>query len=500
MKKLFADPISRIQIITVVFFAIVYSLLSLVNHYYFRTYAYDLGLMNNALYDYAHFRFNNCTLIQPELKNYLSEHFEIFIMLLAPFSYVFGTYTLIVFQIAIVLFGGFGVYRYIQAISSNDKISFLAQLHFYFFYGIFSALNFDFHNNVPGAMFVPWFFYFFHQKNWRWAILFFILQISTKENMPLWMAFVCAGISLLYWKERLQRMIAFCFSLVAFGYFILVVKFIMPALANQGEAYVQIHNNYSAVGASLSEILTTVLTKPLYVLKLLFLNNSGNYFADYYKTETYIFILLSGGVLFFIRPQFIVMLMPIVAQKMFHNDFLKWGIGDHYSVEFAPVCSIGAFYVITKFKNENWKKYAAYALIVFSLAMSIRSFDNSYTYFDRDRHRIYKEQHYKRDYDVAEAYRALKLIPDEAKVSAQSPFVPHLAFRDYIYQFPVINDAAYVIFSYEENTYPLTKESFKVQTVMLLSSKDWEKIYDKNQMVILRKIQSREPDPVLLHK
>src|ERR1039457_6325332 len=137
MIKLFANKIFRLQIIAVIFFAIVYSLISLVNHYNFRTYAYDLGLMNNAMWDYAHFHFNNCTLIQPELKNYLSEHFELFIMLISPFCYIFGTYTLLIFQIVAILFGGFGVYKYINEISGNEKISFLAQLHFYFFYGIF---------------------------------------------------------------------------------------------------------------------------------------------------------------------------------------------------------------------------------------------------------------------------------------------------------------------------------------------------------------------------
>ncbi|MBI4946082.1 MAG: DUF2079 domain-containing protein [Bacteroidetes bacterium] len=487
MIKLFPDKIFRLQIITVIFFSIVYSLLSLVNHYNFRTYAYDLGLMNNALRDYAHFRFNNCTLIQPELKNYLSVHFEIFIMLLSPFCYIFGTYTLLVFQIIAVLFGGFGIYKYIREISSNEKISFLAQLHFYFFYGIFSALSFDFHNNVLGAMFVPWFFYFFHLKKWKWAALFFIFQISTKENMPLWMVFVCAGISLLYWKDKTQRLVSIFYCLSSIIYFVFVVKFVMPALANQQESYGQIRDSYTAVGSSLSEIITTFFTKPIYIVKLLFLNHAGNPFGDYCKMETYLFCLLSGGILFFIRPQFFIMLVPIFAQKMFHNDYLKWGIGAHYSIEFAPICTLGAFYVITKLQNEKWKIYTATVITSLALAMTIRSFDQSITYFDRDSHRIYKEWHYKRNYDVAEAHRALKLIPDEAKVSAQSPFVSHLSFRDYIYQFPFINNAEYVIFSYADYTYPLSKESFEVQITMLMSSDKWEKVYDKNQMVILKK-------------
>src|ERR1035437_8125244 len=481
MRKLFSDSTSRLQIFAVIFFAIVYSLLSLVNHYNFRTYAYDLGLHNNALYDYAHFRFNNCTLLQPQLNNFLSVHFELFTILLAPFSYVFGTYTLLIFQIAAVLFGGFGVYKYIREISSSEKISFLAQLHFYFFYGIFSALNYDFHSNVIGAMFVPWFFYFFHLKKWKWAALIFILQISTKENMPLWMAFICAGASLLYWKDKTQRVASVIYCLLSVAYFVFIIKLVMPALANQEESYGQIRDGYTAVGSSLGEILTTIFTKPVYIFKLFFLNHTGTPLGDYYKMETYIFVLLSGGILLFIRPQFIVMLIPIFAQKMFHNDFLKWGIGDHYSIEFAPICSVGAFYVSTKLQNKKWKIYAAYVITFLSLAMSIRSFDNSYTYFDRDRHRIYQEWHYKRNYDVAEAHQALKLIPDDAKVSAQSPFVPNLAFRNYIYQFPVVNDAEYIVFSYEESSYPLTKQSFAVQIALFMNSTEWKKIYEKNQ-------------------
>lgn len=486
MRKIGSDSIYRVQIISVLFFAIAYSLLSLINHYNFRTYAYDMGVQNNALYDYAHFRFNNCTLLQPELKNYLSEHFELFTILFSPFSYLFGTYTLLIFQILAVLAGGYGVYKYIKEVSASKEIAFLAQLHFYFFYGIFSALNYDFHSNVIGATFVPWLFYFFHRKKWKETILVFILFISTKENMPLWAAFVCMGIALLYWKNKIQRGIALSLSLVAFGYFLLVVLYLMPFLANEGEAYVQIRSNYSAVGSSLGEIVTTFFTKPVYVLKLLFLNHTGSIWGDYYKMETYLFVLLSGGGLLFFRPQFILMLLPVFAQKMFHNDFLKWGIGDHYSIEFAPLLSLGAFYVLSTIRKEKIKRYFSYLTLVLSIAICFRSFDRSYTYFDRDRHRIYQERHYKKDYSVTEAHLALTLIPKEAKVSAQSPFVPHLAFRDYIYQFPVINDADYVVISYEENPYPLTKQSFTVQVAMLMMSDKWEKIYDKNKMVIFK--------------
>lgn len=487
MNKLFSNTVSRLQLAAVIFFAIIYSLISLVNHYYFRTSAYDLGLMNNAVYDYAHFRFNNCTLLQPELKNYLSEHFELFIILLSPFIYLFGTYTLLIFQILFVLFGGFGVYKYIKEISQDVISGFLAQLHFYFFFGIYSALSFDFHNNVLGAMFVPWFFYFFHTKKWQLSTLFFLLIISTKENMPIWMAFICTGTSLLYWKDSVQRLTGLVFSAIAFVYFVFVVELFMPALANQGEAYFQIKNNYSAVGTSLEEIILTIFIQPFYVFKLFFVNHLQNSLGDYYKIESWVFVLISGGVLFFVRPQFWLMVIPVFAQKMFHNDILKWGVSAHYSIEFAPICSIGTFYVLAQLKNVRWRKYISFLMVALSLAVTIRSFDRTYTYFDRGQQRIYQSAHYSKSYDVAEAHRALTYIPDNAKVSAQSPFVPHLAFRDYIWQFPVINDAEYIVLSFSEKFYPLNNESFHRRVEALKKSGEWQTVYDKNKMLILKR-------------
>ena len=40
--------------------------------------------------------------------------------------------------------------------------------------------------------------------------------------------------------------------------------------------------------------------------------------------------------------------------------------------------------------------------------------DYTYTYFNRDKQRIYQNHHYTREFDVKEAYAALKTIPESA--------------------------------------------------------------------------------------
>jgi uncharacterized membrane protein len=77
-------------IVTVTAFAVIYAAISWVNHYLFRTYAFDLGLYNHTIYDYFHFRFNDSLLIEPihRQRNQLGDHFDLMLMLVAPLQIV----------------------------------------------------------------------------------------------------------------------------------------------------------------------------------------------------------------------------------------------------------------------------------------------------------------------------------------------------------------------------------------------------------------------------
>ena len=98
---------------------VLYCLISLVNHYLFKTYSLDLGFYTHIMYDYAHFRIDDYFIFSRAPRCVLSDHFDLYLMLLSPLIYVFGSYTLLIVQIAGVLLGGWGVYKYI----TRDKVS-----------------------------------------------------------------------------------------------------------------------------------------------------------------------------------------------------------------------------------------------------------------------------------------------------------------------------------------------------------------------------------------
>ena len=138
MKKILSNKNIWLPIF---FFGFIYVLISFGNHYNFRTYARDLGIFTNALYDYSTFHWNEPTVLHLYLKNILGDHFILIALLISPFTWIFGSYTLLVFQILSILFGGFGVYRIINN-KFGKTIATLALIHFFFNLGNLFCFSF----------------------------------------------------------------------------------------------------------------------------------------------------------------------------------------------------------------------------------------------------------------------------------------------------------------------------------------------------------------------
>lgn len=467
-------------------FAAVFASITFVNHYSFRTYGYDLGINNNAIFDYAHFRWNDCMIMQPQFENVLSDHFSLIPVLVSPLYWVFGSYTMLVVQWLGILLGGYGIYTYFNHKQPGTNMPVLAMAFFFSVWGIYSALGFDYHDNVMAAMFVPWFVYFFDKQQWGRAAIVFSFILITKENMAFWMVFMAPALGLLYWRQPKIAAIGFLFGIAALAYFAFIVGVVIPALSNADRAY--LHFKYDALGNNFSEALTTVITRPLYAIKLLYTNPTGDAAFDELKPRLLKVLLLSGGWALFFRPQYLIMLVPILAQKLFSNDYAKWGIDQQYSIEFVPILTLAVFDFVSRIENNKVQNIAASLLCVLAFGTTIKCIDLSWR--DKNTMRFYSPGHYKQDaFDVNELHRALKLIPDDAKVSAQSYIAPHLCFRDYIYHYPHVADADYVVLGLNPiNTYPIANAEAMADTMQSYRVKpDWQVVYDANATLIAKR-------------
>ena len=450
----------------------------------FRTYALDPGAYTNALYDYSHLNWNDSTVFKRGAENLLADHFDLYLILFAPLSLIFKTYTLLIVQIVFILIGGMGIYKYLAYSLNKEKLAIRATLFFFLFYGVYSALASDYHSNVIGACMVPWFFYFLKKKNLLKTILILVFILIGKENMSLWMAFICLGLIYEYRKEVYWRnFLAVCF-VFCLCYFFIITALVMPRISN-ASAYPHFH--YSALGSSYGEALVHIISHPADSFVMFFTNHTNAQQGDYLKLELFIFLILSGLPILIKKPQYLLMLLPIFGQKLFHENIAMWGIHSQYSIEFAPILAIGIFVILGEMKNLKMQTISSYAVIVLCLICTIRIMDSTLYLNDKSKIRVYQKTHYERGYPTAEIRKKLNEIPENAIVSAQSPFVSQLAYRDKIYEFPIVKDAEYLVYSIYEDTYPLNEQSFEREINKITASNEWLKEWDQDGFIILKK-------------
>lgn len=430
MELFFQRRHKNILIIILAVFAVMFSLLSITNYYTFRTYGLDHGLYTKALYDYAHFRMCDCSFFHNEPIALLGDHFDLYLMIFSPLIWLFGPLTLLIVQIAAVLFGALGIYRLIRLYSDTETLPLAATLSFLLFFGIWHALSFDYHSNVVATMLLPWLLYFFKSQNYGKTAFFLIMMVIAKETIPLWLCFVFIALLWDYRKDKKAVIWLTAYTIFCLIYLIIINLYIMPHF-NHG------HSpgfwRYEYMGSNVREIALWMLTHPVKVIQNLFLtpNNEG------IKAEFYICALTSGLLFTFFKPNYLIMLIPLLTQKMLAYDESFWGVTLQYSIEFAPVLVVACFIAIAHLKDKKWQFGLSAVMVILTLSTTIYTVDTPLTSISTGRTRIFQARHYhQNEFDVDVARRMLNKIPDDASVCATSFFTPHLALRDSVYIFP----------------------------------------------------------------
>lgn len=464
-------------------FTIVYALISFVNHLCFRTYGLDLGLYTNAMYDYAHGSMANMDMIWDTKELALADHFDLYLIIFSPLTYLFGSWTLLILQIVAVIVGAKGVYTYFK---HEPKIAHFASFFFLMYFGVFSALSYDYHSNVLAAMAVPWLFYFAREKRYVATFLVLVFIWIGKENMAFWMTFVCLGLAIIYRKDRRSLLIFLGFSAVSFIYFMLILQVVMPSLSHGGT---YLHFAYSRIGGSMTEAFVHLIKHPLDSLAVFFTNHLSDPRFDGVKAESHIILLLSGVAILFRRPAYLVMLAPIYFQKFFHDTPMTWSPGAQYSIEFAPILAIGVFEILRSIQQEKIRRYSLWGVVLIGVACTIRISDKPFDHVEESNVQFYKKNHYVRDYNTDAVREALELIPKNAAVAAQNPYLPHVALRKDVFMFPYVKSADYILISPKEYPYPLETEELQLEIAELKEDPKWETVLEKNEVYLFRKRQ-----------
>ncbi len=485
MKKLLSNKV----LLVFIFFALIFCSISLVNHYNFRTFALDLGMFNHAVYSLSQFKMPIYTLDPSGIEmSFFATHFSLITLLYAPFYYIFGSYTLLLIQIFAILFGGLGIYKYaIHNFPNQRRLPLFILIHFFSIWGIYSALSFDFHNNVIGAMLVPWFVYHVEKRNFPYSCLYFLLILFSKEVEALWLSFILIGLMIKNYKSYRRSFLKFEIPLLATSliYGIILIGFIMPYLQG-AENNLQLIR-YKYLGDSLGEIIITLLTEPWRFYDILFTNTVNDTAYNYIKIETYVMMFMAGGFALFFRPAFLVMLIPIFAQKFLANNPVFWGINGQYSIEFVPIISLALIAFITKLKKHQTP--IILGLIAVSIGSTLITMKFRYSkWYDSINTQFYSRDHYAAIVDIKEVREALRIIDNDDIISTSSCLASHLANSDKIYHFPIVKDAKYIVLFKETiKPFPFSGEGYKKELERVKNSGKFNILVDNKDLLILKK-------------
>ncbi len=425
----------------VILFIAVFFWLALLRHYSFNSSGFDLGIYDQVTWNTLHGRpFFYTTTGRPAL--HFSNHVSVNILLLAPFYLIYsGPETLLFLQTAAVGLGGLPLF-WLARRKTDTLAAFALLLAYLLFPTLEITTLWDFHPPVISVFFFMFAFYFLETGRRGWFILFALLAMTGKEQLPLQTAFLGLYAVLRHrdWRAGLTVILA------ALAWFFTVMYWIIPANSLSGE-HIFI-GYYADLGDTPLEIVVTALTRPDLVLKNLWQPAKLRYLFDVLTPFAYL-PLVGLPALAIGAPSFAINLLS--ANTAMHDASIA-----QYGADVAPWLAWGALYGLVYLRQGTtrlWPAARPYLNIALSLALlaaalvwhlfrgySPLAFDPPYWEItDHDRL----------------AQRFLAQIPPDASVAAQGKLYPHLSNRRIAYQLPDVNDAEYVFFDVTTGTWPV---------------------------------------------
>ncbi len=426
----------------ILLYIVTFTWLAILRHASFNSSGFDLGIYDQVTWNTLHGRFFFYTTTGQPLLHF-SNHFSPILLLVAPFYLIYsGPEMLLFLQAASIGLGGLPLFWL-----AREKLkSSLAGISLLLAYLLFPALEivtlWDFHPPVLSVGFFMFAFYFLVKRRPGWFLLFAILAMAGKEQLPLQVAFLGLYAIIRYrdWWLGLTTIG------LAMAWFFVVMYWIIPANSVTGDHL--FIGYYADLGDSPGEIVVTAITRPDLVLKNLWQPAKLRYLFDLLTPFAY--LPLAGlPVLLIGTPSFAINLLS--ANTAMHD-----ATGGQYGADVAPWLAWAALYGAFYLRQEIVRRRPAakpwlttlISLLLILVAGGWHLFRGfSPLALDPPRWEITAHDRL--------AQRFIAQIPPDASVAAQGKLYPHLSNRTIAYQLPDVNQADYVFFDVTTGTWPV---------------------------------------------
>ncbi len=458
----------------VLLYIALFSTLAILKHEAFQTTAFDLGNMDQAVWNSLRGRFLPFTNWGEEGTR-LAYHVDPILILISPLYLLYSDpKTLLVFQTLVVALGALPLFWLAKEMFGESLVTLVFPLVYLLFPALEAANMFDFHPTTIAAPLLLYAFYYLWKRKYPWFFLFSFLVMACKEEMPLLV--IMMGLYALVvqhdWRVGLTA--------ISLGvtWFIVAVYIMIPHYNPEGESpYLAA---YGYLGGGPFGILKGLLTRPDLVISNLFIKDKALYLWGLLAPVAF-FSLLAPQVLLLFAPTLAINLLSTKSEFYTLEKF-------HYAAPLVPFVVLSAIlgidYLVVHLSPRLGVKrqtllYLASALVLISTLLYHRGhgFTPLAAGFQIPRvtshHRLAKE--------------LMALIPEGAIVSAQSRLNPHLSRRPKIYMFPKVEDAEYVFFDVSADSWPIHPNDQKRLFDTLLGEEGFGILAAKEGYILLQR-------------
>jgi uncharacterized membrane protein len=446
--------------VLIALYVTVFGALTILKHQAFQTTAFDLGTMDQAIWNTSQGRVLQVT-IQPGVNIRLAGHVEPVLVLISLLYLLYSDpRVLLALQTVVVGLGALPIYLLARERLNSEVAALVFAASFLLFPALEAANIFDFHGVTLAATFLAFAFYFAKRRHGKgWFVAFIILAMSCREDMPL-LAAMMGLYLLLRWRgldeegslripvspDRENWRLGLATILLA-GVWFFVAFFVIPSHFSASGQHSQL-DRYGYLGGSSLEIVRTMVLRPDIVLQHLLTRENASYLVG---------LLSPTGFMAVFAPHVLLLGLPTLLMNLLSTYAPMRTLGPfHYAAPLAPFFVISAVYgtaflakmVAPRLRVSRGRLVQSLAVMVLLSALIVH-YLGGYSPLAAGFELPVVTDHER----LAE--RFLGLIPAGAAVSAQSRLVPHLSHRERVYMFPRIEDAEYVLFDVTADSWPI---------------------------------------------
>jgi len=276
----FADrKADKIILLLVAAYVIVFSGYTVLMHYAFKTYAWDLGIFTQSLWTTVNtghpFHYTIETNVNPS-QNFFGTHFSPVLFLVVPVYAVFQSpMTLLAFQSLIIGLAALPTYWIGRDKLHSKAWGLVFATAFLLHPGVHSMNAFDFHVQAFIPLFFLLTFYYLDNQKWLRGVAFAVLTLTTVEFAPVLIlalavylfvkqAFRSSQLNRLAFLKKTSIPIALAISSILWFFMAFQVMYTVNPLKSVG-----LPGNWDAWGRSMSEVILNVLRNPVTALGLM---------------------------------------------------------------------------------------------------------------------------------------------------------------------------------------------------------------------------------------